>query len=143
MAKLESEHRVQVVWRGGEDGDSRAHEIRLSEQTLACSSASEYRGDPDKADPEQLLVAAASSCHMLWFLALARKRKLQVASYGDEPVGTMDGERFTRVTLRPRVAFEGDPPTAEVFDELHHEAHERCFIANSISCPVEIEPAIG
>ncbi|HEX5375894.1 MAG TPA: OsmC family protein [Solirubrobacterales bacterium] len=76
---------------------------------------------------------------MLWFLALTRAEGVKVASYEDEPEGTMDGTRFTRVVLRPRVAFDSDLDDQRV-ESLHHRAHERCFIANSVSCPVEIEP---
>jgi organic hydroperoxide reductase OsmC/OhrA len=85
-----------------------------------------------------MFVAALSSCHMLWFLALARKRRLRVTSYEDDPEGTMDGTRFTRVVLRPRVEFEVEVDAA-TRDELHHDSHERCFIANSVNCPVEVE----
>ena len=85
-----------------------------------------------------MFVAALSSCHMLWFVSLARAERIRVTSYEDEPEGTMDGTRFTHVVLRPRVEFEGEVDDA-ILDRLHHEAHERCFIANSVSCPVEVE----
>lgn len=91
------------------------------------------------ADPEEMFVASLSSCHMLWFLALARAEGVEVTSYEDEPEGTLDGTRFTRVVLRPRVAFDPAPDDKQV-ESLHHRAHERCFIANSVSCPVEVEP---
>ena len=86
-----------------------------------------------------MFVASLSSCHMLWFLALARAERIQVTSYEDEPEGTLDGTRFTRVVLRPRVAFDGDVDDEQV-ESLHHRAHERCFIANTVNCPVEVEP---
>jgi organic hydroperoxide reductase OsmC/OhrA len=132
-------HRARVVWEGGKE-DLRAHRIHVADRVLEASSAPELGGDPAKADPEELLVAALSSCHMLWFLSLSRERRLRVASYEDAADGTMDGTRFTRVTLRPSVEF-AEPPEAGVIDELHHEAHERCFIANSVNFPVEVEPA--
>ena len=132
-------HRARVVWEGGKE-DLRAHRIHVADRVLEASSAPELGGDPGKADPEELLVAALSSCHMLWFLSLSRKRRLRVSSYEDAAEGTMDGTRFTRVTLRPSVEF-AEPPEAAVIDELHHEAHERCFIANSVNFPVEVEPA--
>jgi organic hydroperoxide reductase OsmC/OhrA len=84
-----------------------------------------------------MFVAALSSCHMLWFLALARQRRLRVGSYADDAVGELDGERITRVELRPEVGFERDPGAA-VRAELHQEAHRRCFLANSVRCPVEV-----
>jgi len=135
----ESVHRSRVSWSGGEPGDIRAHTIELAEQTLAASSAPDFGGDSRRADPEELFVASLSSCHMLWFLALARAEKIRVTAYEDEAEGTLDGTRFNRVVLRPRVAFD-DEVDAEKVDSLHHRAHERCFISNSVSCPVEVKP---
>jgi organic hydroperoxide reductase OsmC/OhrA len=132
-------HRARVVWEGGKE-DLRAHSIHVADRVLESSSAPELGGDPAKADPEELLVAALSSCHMLWFLSLSRQRRLRVTSYEDAAEGTMDGTRFTRVALRPRVEFEQDPEAGAI-DELHQEAHERCFIANSVNFPVEVEAA--
>jgi organic hydroperoxide reductase OsmC/OhrA len=134
----ETTHHARIVWRGGKD-DLRAHEITVAGQTLAASSAAALGGDASKADPEELFVAALSSCHMLWFLDLSRAERLRVSSYEDVPEGTMDGTRFTRVVLRPLVEFEQEADPASV-EALHHAAHERCFIANSVSCPVEVEP---
>lgn len=131
-------HRVRVRWDPGK-GDIRAHTVELAGQTLAASSAAEFGGNPDKADPEEMFVASLSSCHMLWFLALARAEGVRVTSYEDDPEGVMDGKRFIRVVLRPRTAFDGQVD-GEGVESLHHRAHERCFIANSVSCPVEIEP---
>jgi organic hydroperoxide reductase OsmC/OhrA len=131
-----------VRWDGGAE-DVRAHTVELAKQRLAASGAPQYGGDPDRADPEEMLVASLSSCHMLWFLALARAQKVRVTSYEDEPEGTMEGKledaRFTRVVLRPRVGFETDPGDDRVAS-LHRRAHERCFIANSVNFPVEVEP---
>ena len=132
-------HRARVVWEGGKE-DVRAHRIHVADRVLEASSAPELGGDRTKADPEELLVAALSSCHMLWFLSLSRQRRLRVSAYEDAAEGTMDGTRFTRVALRPRVEFEQEPEP-RVLEELHHEAHERCFIANSVNFPVEVEPA--
>jgi organic hydroperoxide reductase OsmC/OhrA len=132
-------HRARLSWDPSEE-DIRAHTIQLADQRLAASSAAVLGGNPSKADPEEMFVASLSSCHMLWFLALARAEKARVTSYEDEAEGTLDGERFVRVVLRPRVTFdpELDP---ERIESLHHRAHERCFIANSVSCPVEVEPS--
>lgn len=133
----ESVHRSRVRWSGGEPGDIRAHTIELAEQTLAASSAPDFGGDSRRADPEELFVASLSSCHMLWFLALARAEKIRVATYEDEAEGTLDGTRFVSVVLRPRVAFDAEVD-AETVASLHRRAHERCFISNSVSCPVEV-----
>jgi len=131
-------HRARVAWRGGKE-DLRAHTIEVAEQSIPGSSAAEFGDDPAKADPEELFVASLSSCHMLWFLDFSRRERLRVSSYEDEAEGTMDGTRFTRVVLRPRVEFESEV-ASELVEELHHRAHEACFIANSVSCPVEVEP---
>lgn len=131
-------HHARVIWDADAE-DRRAHVIELAGQRLAASSAAEFGGDGDKADPEEMLVAALSSCHMLWFLALARIGGARVTSYEDDAEGLLDGERFTRVVLRPQVAFDGEPEQ-ELIDSLHHGAHQRCFIANSVNFPVEVEP---
>lgn len=132
-------HRARVSWSGSEGKDVRAHTIELASEKIAASSAPEFGGDADRANPEELFVASLSSCHMLWFLALARAEKIRVASYEDEAEGTLDGNRFTRVVLRPRVIFTSEID-AEQIESLHHGAHERCFISNSVNCPVEVEP---
>jgi organic hydroperoxide reductase OsmC/OhrA len=133
-----SVHHARVVWDPSRD-DRRAHTVGLAGQRLAASGAAALGGDPDRADPEEMFVASLSSCHMLWFLSLARAKRFKVTAYEDEPEGTMDGTRFTHVVLHPKVAFDGDVGDEQI-ESLHHRAHERCFIANSVSCPVEIEP---
>ena len=130
-------HEAEVVWHGGKE-DLRAHTVRAGGQTVGGSCSPEWGGDPEKADPEALFVAALSACHMLWFLDLARRERLRVTSYTDSAEGTMDGVRFTHVALRPRVEFESEVD-AETLDRLHAGAHQRCFIANSVSCPVEVQ----
>jgi len=98
-------------------------------------------------DPEEAFVAALSSCHMLWFLSLAAKQGFVVERYLDEAVGIMakDGDgrlAMTEVTLRPQVAFTADRrPSGSDHAALHHEAHELCFIANSVKTQVRCEPA--
>jgi len=132
----ESVHRARVRW-DADRNDLRAHTVELAGEKLAASSALE--GDPQKADPEEMFVASLSSCHMLWFLSLARGERVRVTAYEDDPEGTMDGTRFVRVVLRPRIAFEADVDPEQI-ESLHHRAHELCFIANSVNCPVEVEP---
>jgi organic hydroperoxide reductase OsmC/OhrA len=131
-------YRARVAWDGDRD-DLRAHTVTLADQRLAASTAPERGGNPAKADPEQLLVAAASACHMLWFLDLTRRERIRVLSYEDEAEGVMDGRRFVRVMLRPAIEFEGEPEP-ELLARLHERAHQRCYIANSLNCPVEVEP---
>lgn len=100
----------------------------------------------DAVDPEEAFVASLSSCHMLWFLAIAAKRGFCVDSYVDDAAGVMsrnaDGKlAMTTVTLRPAVTFGGSPaPAAGEIDAMHHEAHAECFIANSVKTDVRCEP---
>ena len=129
-------HHARIVWEGTKD-DLRAHRVELASQTLLASSMPERGGDAERADPEEMFVASLSSCHMLWFLHGARERRLRVVSYEDEAVGELDGERITRVELRPRVVFEAEPGV-DVLAALHHEAHDRCFLAASVNFPVEV-----
>ena len=129
-------HLARVRWEGTRE-DLRAHRLELAEETIRGSSMEELGGDPLRADPEAMFVGSLSACHMLWFLDLSRRRRLRVSAYADDAVGTLDGTRITRVELRPRVSFE-TPPGDGVVAELHHEAHERCFLANSVSFPVEV-----
>ena len=131
-------HHARIVWEGTRD-DLRAHRVELAEQIVLSSSMPERGGDASRADPEEMFVASLSSCHMLWFLHLARERRLRVLSYEDDAVGELDGERMTRVELHPKVEFEEEPEGYVVAD-LHHAAHERCFLAASVNCPVEVMP---
>jgi organic hydroperoxide reductase OsmC/OhrA len=150
-----NEHTATVRWQRG-DADfargrySRAHEWRFDGGAVVPASASPAVvrvpwSDPAGVDPEEAFVAALASCHMLWFLSLAAGRGYVVESYEDEAVGTMgelDGrEAVTEVVLRPRIVFSGEKhPDAAAIATLHHEAHERCFIANSVKSSVRIEP---
>jgi organic hydroperoxide reductase OsmC/OhrA len=99
----------------------------------------------EAVDPEEALVASASSCHMLWFLSIAAKRGFIVESYVDEAFGTMeknaDGKfLITRITLRPKVEFSVDRlPCADELRSIHHSAHEECFIANSLKSEIVVD----
>lgn len=98
-------------------------------------------------DPEEALVAATSSCHMLWFLALAAKQGFVVDRYVDEAFGIMERnaegkQMISRITLRPAIDFGGEAvPTAEQLQALHRRAHEECYIANSLKSEVVVVPA--
>jgi organic hydroperoxide reductase OsmC/OhrA len=137
----ETIHRAGVSWNGGEGEDVRAHRVLLGAQSLASSSALEFGGDDTKSNPEMLLVGALSSCHMLWFLGLAKKRGFEVASYEDDAEATLDGRCFSSATLRPTVRWAGDPPDPDAIEELHRRSHELCFVAGSVEFPVEVEPS--
>lgn len=96
-------------------------------------------------DPEEAFVASLSACHMLWFLHIAREAGISVESYRDDAEGVMaknaDGRwAMTKVTLRPYIVFKGNQPSPGVLDQLHHRAHEECYIANSVKTDVVVEP---
>ena len=143
-----TEHHIKLDWEKGEtpftyEAYTRNHTIAFKngQDVLAASASPTYKGDADKADPEDMLVAALSSCHMLSFLAIAAKKKLTVNSYQDDAVGFLENEGgklwITRVILRPKVAIDTD---AETLSHIHHLAHEACFIANSVKTEVTVEP---
>jgi organic hydroperoxide reductase OsmC/OhrA len=150
------EYKATISWtRDGSaftDGKfSRAHQWSFDGGiTVPASSAPASVRLPfskaDAVDPEEALVAALSSCHMLTFLYFAAKQGFVVDSYDDDAVGVLTkNERgklyVSRVTLRPRVVFSGDKRPSEVeIGELHHHAHEDCFIANSVLTEVVVEP---
>jgi organic hydroperoxide reductase OsmC/OhrA len=101
--------------------------------------------DASAVDPEEALVASASSCHMLWFLSLAQSAGFEVRSYRDEAVGVVGKDQsgrtaMTRITLRPGITFSDAAPDNDELARLHHEAHEKCFIANSLRSEIVVEP---
>jgi organic hydroperoxide reductase OsmC/OhrA len=152
-----STYTAELVWeRGAQDflanKYSRRHLIRFDGGAEVPGSSSPSvvpppGSDPAGVDPEEAFVASLSSCHMLWFLAIAAKRGFVVDRYEDKPSGVLErnAERkfaMSVVTLRPKITFGGDKvPTAEELDQLHHKAHEECYIANSVKTGIRIEPA--
>lgn len=130
---------------------SRAHTWKFDGGAVIAASSSPHvlpppMSDPSGVDPEEAFVAAISSCHMLWFLAMAAKHHWLVDSYEDQPTGKMDknGEGKTAVavvTLRPKVNFGGEnQPTSDEINTMHQEGHDLCFIANSVKSEIHIEP---
>jgi len=148
-----AEHRATVEWTSDgafrEGRYSRAHTIRFDGGAVVPGSSSPQvvpvpMSDPAGVDPEEALVASASACHMLWFLHLARDAGLDLLSYRDEAVGKIGRDErgrlaVTRIVLRPEIGFAGHPPQAAGIARLHREAHERCFIANSLRGEVVVE----
>ena len=151
-----NEYTAQVTWaRNGEDfiGNhySRKHVLRFDGGIEVPGSSSPHVvplpfSEPAAVDPEEAFVASLSSCHMLWFLAIAAKRKFCVERYHDNAVGVMaknpEGKlAITLITLHPEVQFTGDniPSNAQI-DALHHQAHNECFIANSVRTEILCEP---
>lgn len=145
-------HAANISWsRQGADFAnqrySRAHEWHFDGGAKVAASASPANvpvpfSVPEAVDPEEALVAAASSCHMLWFLSIAAKRGFVVDSYVDQAFGLIEQNRtgklaFSRIILQPLVEFAGQPsPSAEHLAEMHQMAHNSCFIANSLNCDV-------
>jgi organic hydroperoxide reductase OsmC/OhrA len=105
----------------------------------------ESKGDPGILNPEQLLLMAASSCQMLWFLHVAAKARVDVVAYEDDARAVMPEDeepvRITEITLRPRIAVTGDP-SEERIRKLVETAHGHCFIANSLNSAMTIEPTV-
>lgn len=141
------EHRYshELVWTGntgsgtsGYRAYERAHRIEIpGKQAILGSSDPAFRGDPTRHNPEDLFVASISACHLLWYLGLCANRGVTVVTYEDSAEGFMLEEtsgagRFTRVILRPRVAVAAGTDL-DLAERLHHEAHEKCFIANSVN----------
>ena len=98
----------------------------------------------ENVDPEEAFVASLSSCHMLFFLSMAAKKKLVVESYNDPAVGILEKDTegkmsMTKVTLRPKIVFAGESPSYQQLQEMHHQAHELCFIANSVKTEIVTE----
>jgi organic hydroperoxide reductase OsmC/OhrA len=151
-----SRHDATIAWSTDDPAAfakgrySRAHQWRFDGGAVVPASASPHIvpapwSDAGGVDPEEAFVASIASCHMLFFLDLARRAGVVIASYEDQAEGLMekgaDGRvRITSVTLRPRIGFDGQAPDAAAIDALHHAAHEACFIANSITAQVTVEP---
>lgn len=146
---------AQILWsRGDQDfldnRYSRGHLWRFDGGVEVPASSSPHvvplpGSREDAVDPEEAFVAALSSCHMLWFLSLAARDGWRVDAYRDLAEGRMGKNAegrlaMTRVTLRPAVIFSGAAPSRAQLDALHHEAHEACFIANSVKTEVRCEP---
>ena len=146
---------VTVVWTGnrgtgtsGYRAYARDHEVRADGRPaiFGCSDAA-FRGDPGRWDPERLLVAALSQCHMLAYLHLCAADGVVVVGYEDRAEGSMEedpdgGGRFREVVLKPRVAV-AEPAMVGTARELHHRAGELCFIASSVNFPVRHEPIVA
>lgn len=151
-----SDYGAEVLWQRGEQNFldnrySRRHLLRFDGGVEVAGSSSPHVvpvpfSDAAAVDPEEAFVASLSSCHMLWFLAIAGKQGFCVDRYHDQARGQMSanaaGKLFiARVTLRPAVQFSGTClPSREQIAQMHHQAHEECFIANSVRTEVRCEP---
>lgn len=142
---------ARCSWRGatgvGYERYDRTHTAGAepAEQTLTLASDPAFRGNPALLNPEQLVVVSASSCQLLSFLAVAARAKIDVVAYADEATAVMDENetpiRLNRIHLRPTIDVVSGPSEARV-RELVQQAHEECYIANSLRTEVLVEPTI-
>lgn len=152
-----SEYTAKIIWQKNEtaaftDNEFSRHHVWEFDGGLTIPASASPQIVPlpmsvqENVDPEEAYVASLSSCHMLWFLAIAAGRKYIVQSYVDEARGVMaknaDGKlAMTLVTLRPKVTFSANTiPTPDKLAKMHHLAHDNCFIANSVKTEVVVEP---
>jgi organic hydroperoxide reductase OsmC/OhrA len=147
-------HTAKIKWTAKESAEeflkgrfSRAHELSFDGGTVVPASASPHVvgkwAVQAAVDPEEMFVAALSSCHMLSFLHLARLAGFAVKAYDDHAEGETEPIApgrlaVTKVKLKPKIEWAGAPPTKEELDHLHHQAHEACFIANSVKTEVTV-----
>jgi organic hydroperoxide reductase OsmC/OhrA len=156
MSMLHKEHHfaVTTTWTGNRGTGTSSYRAYGREHDISCdgklasipgSSSPPFRGDSARYNPEELLIASLSACHMLWFLHLCADAGIVVQEYRDEADGTMemnaDGSgQFSQVVLRPAVRLADSSRAAET-PPLHERAHHLCFIARSVNFPVLCEPA--
>lgn len=151
----EHHYELTLTWTGNKGtGTShytayeRSHLITINNKaTINASSDAPFRGDGTKHNPEDLLLASLSSCHMLWYLHLCADAGVVVNTYSDNPIGTLSltelgSGKFTSVTLRPKVIVT-DASMIDKAMELHHQANKMCFIANSVNFKVDHHPEIN
>jgi organic hydroperoxide reductase OsmC/OhrA len=147
-------YNAQVAWTGAEEEGTktyksyeRQYNVNIDgKPTIAGTSDPSFRGDPSKHNPEDMLVASVSACHMLWYLHLCSITRVTVTSYVDDAEGEMEEDkdgsgRFTKITLRPRIKITANSDITRA-EEAHAKANKMCFIANSLNCPVLHEPTI-
>ena len=152
MAGKTHSYPISLRWTGNTGqgtreyrGYERAHEYAIEgKPVILGSSDPAFRGDKTRHHPEELLVMALSSCHLLSYLHACATNKVVVVDYVDDAVGTMvesveKGGQFSEVVLRPTVTIAADSDAA-LAESLHEQAHHHCFIANSVNFPVRCEP---
>lgn len=150
-------YRATIDWVLAEGEDflngrySRGHLVDFAEHRMPATSSPHVVGKwavKGAVDPEEMLVASLSSCHMLTFLHMARLEGFTVTRYRDAAEGVMEKNNagvpwVSKVTLRPEIAYAGRRPTETEAEHLHHRAHEECFIANSVKTEVVVEEVVG
>lgn len=160
MSPTRHEYGAEVLWQRGaneaftDSRYSRRHRLRFDGGAEVAGSSSPLSvpppmSDASAVDPEEAFVASLAACHMLWFLALAAQAGHVVERYRDAATGEMtknaNGKLWlSTVTLRPEVRYAGaTPPSDAAQRQLHHRAHEECFIANSVKSEVRCEPVLA
>lgn len=149
----EHKYHVSITWTGNNGEGTQKYSAYRRDHVMESvgkppifgSSDPHFRGDATRYNPEELLVASLSSCHMLWYLHLCAVNGIVVVEYTDSACGVMeeaaDGSgKFVRVVLKPVVKISSSDHCKAV--ALHHEAHSKCFIASSVNFPVECEPQV-
>ncbi len=145
-------YHIEVRWTGNTGSGTssyrayrRDHVISAAQKPIIPGSSDpHFRGDPARYNPEEMFVASLSTCHMLWYLHLCADAGIVVTAYEDHATGLMEegkdgGGHFREVTLHPVVTIT-DETKLSLAGQLHHQAHERCFIANSVNFPVLHQP---
>ncbi|NJO87464.1 MAG: OsmC family peroxiredoxin [Lewinella sp.] len=153
---MQHHYHTQLCWTGNRGAGtldyraySRDHEMTGEHKTIVIPGTSDpaFRGDPQRYNPEELLIHSLSACHMLWYLHLCAEHGVVVLAYKDAPSGSMQenpqghGGRFTAVTLRPQVQV-AHPDMVPIAQALHQAAHLHCFIANSCNFPIHHQPLV-
>lgn len=149
---MEHEYSITVKWTGNKGQGTKNYQAYERSHTISAkdkpdvlgTSDPAFRGDPKKWNPEELFLSSLSTCHMLWYLHICSTHKIVVTEYTDNPIGIMEVESsgagaFTKVTLNPTIVITDASRIADA-EKLHQEAHEKCFIANSVNFPIEIIP---
>lgn len=153
---MSHEYTAEILWERGDQvfldkRYSRKHLVKFDGGVEVVASSSPLvvplpYSEEQAMDPEEALIFALSSCHMLTFLAIAVKRGFVVDSYHDKAIGTMQANEQKKfwvsdVTLCPKIIFSGENlPCVDAIAQMHHEAHEECFIANSVKTHIHIKP---
>ena len=148
-------YETSILWTGnkgtgtsGYNGYDRSYDVKSTDKVaLQCSADPVYLGDPQKYNPEELLVASVASCHMLWYLHLCAENEITVISYRDNAQGLMIGKSdgsgfFDHIQLNPKILVEKETMIRKAL-ELHRMANEQCFIANSLNFPVYHEAELS
>lgn len=145
-----SQHKASIEWKNelpdlGYETYSRDHSWKFDNGlTIQATAAPEYKGNPKNIDPEEAFVSSLASCHMLTFLAICAKKRINVKSYKDNAIGYLESNEnkklaVTRVELHPKVIFSSENNISkEDLEKIHHSAHGACFIANSVKTKVDI-----